>query len=72
MNKNKAVTVKKQGTTVSLEFTSESFGFLSMLAARRCMSIEEVIVEALRVEQLLADGKLFYEQRGRIRELLSA
>lgn len=44
---------------------------IEIVARKRGCSIEEAIIESLRVEQLLADGLLLVRQNGRFRELLS-
>lgn len=57
---------------ITITLNDESYAVLQDTARKRNMSLEDVIIEALRVEQLLADGVLLVKEGGRVRELVSA
>lgn len=57
---------------ITITLDDESYAVLSEVARKRNLPVEEVVIEALRVEQLLADGVLLVKEGGRVRELVSA
>ena len=57
---------------ISINLSDDAFGALQRVAMLREKSIEDVIVEALRLTQLLANRELLIrEGGGRVRELVA-
>ncbi len=66
------IAVSLSGGDINIKLTQEALDVLQETAKKRGGSLEEMIIEALRLEQLLADGSLLMRtQAGEAQELLA-
>lgn len=58
--------------SIAIELADDDYELLSGTARKRGISLENMIIEALRLEQLFADGKLYLQTpSGGVQELVA-
>ena len=56
---------------IRIRLDDRAYDMLRELALKRGKRVEEIVIEALRLEQLLADRQLLVKEKGRLKELLA-
>ena len=56
---------------IKLQMSEETYKQLETIARSRGKGIGDVVIEALRLEQLFAEGKLLFRSGGEIRDLVA-
>jgi hypothetical protein len=57
---------------IEISLTEDAYRLVEHIAQKRGKSIEDVVIEALRLEKMLADRELYIRDGARVRELQSA